>query len=134
MIALLVFSIFTNFNLSGYAYHLDENTNMFSLEEGFVKKKEIYSEHVNEYNSINIAMVMLDINHAKELWYASILIFLVFTAALFGLLDSRLKSKKHVKWIIALYITSFTIFIIWNINSHKEILEEIAQNINFFKT
>ncbi|WP_077215210.1 hypothetical protein [Bacillus dakarensis] len=107
---------------------------MFSLEEGFVKKKEIYSEHVNEYNSINIAMVMLDINHAKELWYASILIFLVFTAALFGLLDSRLKSKKHVKWIIALYITSFTIFIIWNINSHKEILEEIAQNINFFKT
>ena len=99
---------------------------MLTIEEGFVKK-ETYN--VQDY-PIQAIKVMLPINKAYDMWGLTILISSFFITGFFLLFFKPSIPRKNVKLYVAVYFIFLTIFIIWDIYVHKEIIKEISNALN----
>lgn len=123
---LMLLTLKTNFNLTGYNYYLDEESMMLTIEERFVKK-EMYNV---QDTPIQALKVMLPINQANEIWNFNVYILSLFISVLFVLFYKPLRPRKNVKLYVGLYVLFLITFIIWDIYIHTEMIEEISNALN----
>ena len=123
--ALLLFTAFTNFNVTGYSYNFDEETRIVTIEDGFLKKKTYDMDTQENYSIQIIQDVMLPINQAGDLWAANILILPFFIAGLFGLFYSSLRQGKNFKWYVTGYMLILVLLIAWEINAYQDLFENL---------
>lgn len=119
-----------NFNLTGFSYDLDEQSNVITIGEDFVKKEEYSLQDT----VVPVLQVMVAINKANEMWLLTILIFPVFISVFFVFVYKPLRPRKNVKLHVALAILFLVAFIIWDYYVHKEIIEEISNALNRLQT
>ncbi len=128
VVILLLFTVATNFNLTGYSYDLNEETMVLTIQDGFLNKKTFDME-IGEGDSKLILQpirdVMLPINQAQYLWKIDIFIISLFIAGLFGLFYSSLRQKKNFKWYVTMYMLIFALLIGWEINAYQNLFEEL---------
>lgn len=122
---LLLFTMITNFNLTGYHYYLNEESMSLTIEKGFVLK-EIYNAQVTPIQAIKM---LLPINEANDMWKLNIYLLSTFIAVLFY---KSYWPVKNLKMYVVFYFLCFTTFIIWNIIVHIEIMENISDALNNF--
>lgn len=123
---LMLLTMITNFNLTGYNYHLNEETMMVTIKEGFVKK-EVYDAQENVFQ---LLQVMLAINKANDMWLLTIVTLSLFLTVFSILFLPPLKPRKNVKLYAVISILLLTAFISWDAYVHKEIIEEISNALN----
>ncbi|TQR15589.1 hypothetical protein [Psychrobacillus soli] len=99
---------------------------MLTIEEGFVKK-ETYNVQDSPIQAIK---VMLSINKANDMWGLTIFILSLFISVIFLLFFKPSIPRKNVKLYVAVYFLFLSIFIIWNLYVHKEIIKEISNALN----
>lgn len=124
---LMLLTMKTNFNLTGYNYYLDEKSMVLTIEEDFVKKEMF---NVKEDSVIQPLKVMLAINKANDMWLLTICILSLFISVFFVLFFKPLRPRKNVELYVVVYILFLTTFIIWDFYIHKEIIEEISNALN----
>ena len=126
MILLLTFTILTNFNLIGYNYNLEENSTIITVEEGFFYK-EIYDIPIYNDSGIQVLQeVMLPINSANDIWRTDVILISLFIGVFAELIRSPGRQRKNFKWYVLFYLITIIIFVVWNINAHAELLEEMG--------
>ncbi len=123
---LLIFTMITDFNLTGYHYDLDEETMSLTIERG-VLKKEINDVQAKSVQAIQL---LLPINKAHYLWKLDIHLLSIFLAVLTFLFYNPHKPIKNLKLCMAFFCLFFTTFIIWNIIVRREIMEKISDVLN----
>lgn len=128
VVILLLFTMKTNFNLTGYSYDLDTETMVLTIQDGFLKKKtfdvdiqEVESKHI----LYSIRDVMVPINQAQNLWKIDIYIISLFIAGLFGLFYSSLRQEKNFKWYVTVYMLTFALLMGWEINAYHNLFEDL---------
>ncbi|MCK1998647.1 hypothetical protein MPH47_15690 [Psychrobacillus psychrodurans] len=126
LITILLLTLKTNFNFTGYNYYLDEETMMLTIEEGFVKK-ETYNVQDSPIQAIK---VMLPINKAHDMWGLTIFLSSLFITGIFLLFFKPSIPRKNLKLYGTVYFIFLSIFIIWDIYVHKEIIKEISNALN----
>ena len=99
---------------------------MLTIEEGFVKK-ETYNVKDSPIQAIK---VMLPINKAYDMWGLTIFISSLFITGVFLLFFIPAIPRKNVKLYATVYFIFLSIFIIWDIYVHKEIIKEISNALN----
>lgn len=123
---LLLVTMKTNFNLTGYNYYLDEKSMVLTIEEDFVQK-EIFN--VQE-TVVQPMKVMLLINKAHDMWLLNISVIPLFISIIFVLFYKPLRPRKNMKLYVGIFILLFAAFIIWDVYVHKEIIEDISNVLN----
>jgi len=119
----------TNFNLIGYNYHLEDNSTIITVEEGFFNK-EIYDIPIyNDSGILVLQEVMLPINSANDIWRSDMILISLFIGVFAELIRSPGRQRKKFKWYILLCIATIIVFVLWNMNAHAELLEVIG-NLN----
>ncbi len=126
LLTILLLTLKTNFNLTGYSYYLDEKTMMLTIEEGFGK---IETYNVQD-SPIQAMKVMISINKAYDMWGVTILISSLFITGFFLLFVKPGIPRKIVKLYLTIYFIFLTVFIFWSIYRHKEIIQEISNALN----
>lgn len=99
---------------------------MLTIEEGFGKIK---TYNVQD-SPIQAMKVMLSINKAYDMWGVTILISSLFITGFLLLFVKPWIQRKIVKLYLTIYFILLTIFIIWSIYVHKEIIQEISNALN----
>lgn len=123
---LLLVTMKTNFNLTGYNYYLDEKSMLLTIEEDFVEK-EIYDV---QDTVIQPMKVMLLINKANDMWLLTIFIISLFISVLLVLVIKPLRPRKNIKLYVAIFILFLAAFIIWDVFVHIGIIEDISNALN----
>ncbi|UYZ22463.1 hypothetical protein [Mesobacillus jeotgali] len=77
--------------------------------------------------------ILLPINEANQLWKINIYTISLFAAAFIALVFSPFRPKRNFKWYVFLYFILLMAFIVWDINMHRDIAEEIAKAMNGLK-
>ena len=123
---LILLTLKTNFNLTGYNYYLNEESMMLTIEERFVKK-ETYNVLDTPIQAIK---VMSPINKANEMWILTIFILSLFISIFFLLFFKPLNPIKNVQLYGAVFFLFLITFIIWDIYIYIEIIKEISNALN----
>jgi len=112
--------------LVGYNYTLEENSTFITIEEGFFYK-EIYDIPIYNDSGIQVLQeVMLPINSAIDIWQSDVILISLFIGVFAELIRSPGRQRKSFKWFVIIYLVTFIVFVVWNINTHNELLEEIG--------
>jgi len=123
---LLLFTVQTNFNLSGVHYQFDQENMTMTVEKG-IWNKQVDESQVTAQEALE---VMLPINEAKQLWKINIYTISLFAAILIALVYSPFRPKRNCKWYVFLYFIILVAFVVWDINLHRDTAEEIAKALN----
>lgn len=94
-----------------------------TIEKG-VWNKQVVERQVTAQEALE---VMLPINEANQLWTINIYLISLFPAVFITLFYTPLRPKKNFKWYVGLYFIVLTTFIIWDINVHWGLAEEISE-------
>lgn len=119
---LLLFTVQTNFNLSGVHYEFNQEKMTMTIEKG-VWDKQVDERQVTAQEALEI---MLPINKAMQLWKINIYTISLFAAILTALVYSPFRPKKNLKWYVFLYLVLLVSFVIWDFSIHQAVAEEIA--------
>jgi hypothetical protein len=114
---LLLFTVQTNFNLSGVHYQFDQENMTMTVEKG-IWDKQVDERQVTAQEALE---VMLPINEARQLWEVNIYLIALFAAVLIALFFTPLRPKKHFRRYVVLYLSLLVFFIIWDVAQHQEI-------------
>lgn len=110
----------------GYNYNLEENSTIITVEEGFFNK-EIYDIPIYNDSGIQVLQeVMLPINSANDIWRTDVILISLFIGVFAELIRSPGRQRKNFKWYVLFYLITIIIFVVWNINAHAELLEEMG--------
>lgn len=126
LFVLLIITMKTEFNLTGYSFYVDNNSKVVIFEEG-VWEKESYPIEVAEDNAVHVLQAVLPITQANNLWKVNIFLISLFVAGFFVLFNKVLLPKKILKWYAVIYVFCLIVFIVWDSILYKEIMKEIAQ-------
>ncbi|MFD1020934.1 hypothetical protein [Thalassobacillus hwangdonensis] len=130
---LFLLTIPTNFNLIGYNYSFDEESEVFTIQEGYFNK-EYTPVHITNDNASTLSLIILSVAKADNIWIMNIFILSMFAAALFLLFNKSFKhSTKFSKKYILLYLVLFISFIIWDIDVNLDSYQEVKHYVNELK-
>ena len=130
VVILLLFTLKTNFNLTGYSYDVDEGATVLTIQEGFLNNKT-YDVNIREVESKQLLQplqdVALPIYQAQSLWKRDIHIISLFIAGLFGLFYSSLRQEKNFKRYVTVYMRIFALLISWEVTAYQNIFEDLRR-------
>ncbi|MCP3031592.1 hypothetical protein LF817_09540 [Halobacillus sp. A1] len=129
VILLSVFTITFDFNLTGYQYQLDEETKVLTVQKGYIHKS-VYEEQIPTEEALG---VMLAINNAYDLWDLNIHAISLLIVGAFVICYKPDRPRIYFNWFLVFYCLCLTLFVLWDVNEHLKLHEEITNRISEVK-
>ena len=126
-LSLLIFTVVTNFNLTGYSYQFQENGEL-TIEKGYLIKNQVIQTPTNEA----IQAIEL-ISEADAYWNVTYIFSLVFLVLLIKSSYKPLRPESSWKRYVTFYSIFLIAFLIRMISSQITLTEQISTVINDLK-